>query len=158
MQMSCETLHSGLGAGSCTLRITFTPRRSTQSKVGRTARSRLPLSYTATHVYIEGQLGGGHPDIFRVSNDPDQGCWEPGGVGASGWHNDGAFMPNVYSHALYQIVAVDGQEGGQGSPTMFADLNSAVNSMSMDLDNGDESGMATVERWFRLTSGIGYRL
>ena len=28
----------------------------------------------------DGQLGGGHKDIFRVSNDPDHGCWEKGEV------------------------------------------------------------------------------
>lgn len=97
---------------------------------------------------IAGQLGGGHPDIFRVSNDPLQGCWEPGGVGASGWHNDGAFMPNPYSHVLYQIVSVNSSEDGKklGSPTMFADLNSAVNAISI------KDG-TTLDRWFRLTSG-----
>ena len=47
-----------------------------------------------------------HFDVFRVSNDPVAGCWEPRGVGTSGFHNDGAFMPAPYSNAVYQIVQV----------------------------------------------------
>ena len=47
-----------------------------------------------------------HFDVFRVSNDPVAGCWEPRGVGTSGFHNDGAFMPAPYSNAVFQIVQV----------------------------------------------------
>lgn len=43
-----------------------------------------------------------HPDIFRVSNDPDQGCT---GVGRTGWHVDGSFQAAPFSHSLYHIVA-----------------------------------------------------
>lgn len=35
-------------------------------------------------------------DIFRVSNDPTQGCT---GVGRTGWHIDGTFRVTPYSHA-----------------------------------------------------------
>ena len=43
------------------------------------------------------------PDVFRVSNDPSQGCT---GVGRTGWHVDGSFQPSPFSHALYHIVNV----------------------------------------------------
>ena len=33
-----------------------------------------------------------HPDVFRVSNDPSEGCTS---VRRSGWHIDGTFMPKV---------------------------------------------------------------
>lgn len=42
-----------------------------------------------------------HPEVFRVSNDPSQGCT---GVGRTGWHVDGSFQPSPFSHALYHIV------------------------------------------------------
>ena len=34
-----------------------------------------------------------HPDIFRVSNDEEQGCRN---VGRSGWHIDGSFMEKPF--------------------------------------------------------------
>eukprot|EP00747_Dinoflagellata_sp_TGD_P168652 gnl/TRDRNA2_/TRDRNA2_195575_c0_seq1.p1 gnl/TRDRNA2_/TRDRNA2_195575_c0~~gnl/TRDRNA2_/TRDRNA2_195575_c0_seq1.p1 ORF type:complete len:364 (+),score=73.55 gnl/TRDRNA2_/TRDRNA2_195575_c0_seq1:24-1094(+) len=65
----------------------------------------------------------GHPDIFRVSNDPEEGCFEKGGVGTGGFHSDGFFLPNVYSHAAYQIVRAP--ESGTGH-TLFASYGGAV--------------------------------
>lgn len=44
-----------------------------------------------------------HPDVFRVSNDEEEGCV---GVGRTGWHVDGSFQPSPYSHSLYHIVSV----------------------------------------------------
>lgn len=60
-----------------------------------------------------------HFDVFRVSNDPNNGCWEPRGVGTAGFHNDGAFMPAPYSNAVYQIVQVP----RTGGATHFASSN-----------------------------------
>jgi alpha-ketoglutarate-dependent taurine dioxygenase len=65
-----------------------------------------------------------HFDVFRVSNDPNDGCWEPRGVGTSGFHNDGAFMPAPYSNAVYQIVQVP-RNGGE---THFASSNYCLGS------------------------------
>ena len=51
-----------------------------------------------------------HPDVFRVSNDDDEGCR---GVGRTGWHVDGSFQPAPFSYALYHIWSVpkDGDTG-----------------------------------------------
>ena len=42
-----------------------------------------------------------HPDVFRVSNDENEGCT---GVGRTGWHIDGSFQPAPFSYSLYHIV------------------------------------------------------
>ena len=63
-----------------------------------------------------------HPDVFRVSNNPDFGCWEDNGVGSQGFHNDGAFMPAPYSHAIYQIV----EAPSLGGDTTFANINKCL--------------------------------
>lgn len=51
-----------------------------------------------------------HPDVFRVSNDPDEGCM---GVGRTGWHVDGSFQESPFSHSLYYMECVpkDGPTG-----------------------------------------------
>lgn len=70
-----------------------------------------------------------HRDVFRVSNDPDVGCWEDGGVGTAGFHNDGAFMPAPYSHAIYQIVEAPSPPPTASSPncgTAFLNVNKAL--------------------------------
>merc|ERR1719350_1550545 len=36
-----------------------------------------------------------HPDIFRVSNDENEGCLL---VGRSGWHVDGTFQPHPFKY------------------------------------------------------------
>ena len=41
-----------------------------------------------------------HRDIFRVSNDREQGCT---GVGRTGWHIDGSFMSEPFTHSIYHI-------------------------------------------------------
>lgn len=54
-----------------------------------------------------------HPDVFRVSNDPVEGCT---GVGRTGWHIDGTFRECPYSHSLYHIesVPLEGDTGRWG--------------------------------------------
>ncbi|XP_032805442.1 uncharacterized protein LOC116940178 isoform X2 [Petromyzon marinus] len=44
-----------------------------------------------------------HPDVFRVSNDPAEGCT---GVGRTGWHIDGSFMHAPFAYSIYHIVRV----------------------------------------------------
>ena len=50
-----------------------------------------------------------HPDVFRVSNDPNEGCI---GIGED-WHIDGTFRDAPHSHSLYHIqsVSTDGDTG-----------------------------------------------
>lgn len=90
-----------------------------------------------------------HEDVFRVSNNPDEGCFEEGGVGTGGFHSDGFFLPNVYSNAVYQIVRAP--TGGRG-PTLFADYARAVERLA-------EEAPAELRRLRRLqavcdTSGV----
>ena len=42
-------------------------------------------------------------DIFRVSNDRNEGCT---GVGRTGWHIDGSFQHAPFTHSLYHIISV----------------------------------------------------
>merc|ERR1711998_130185 len=56
-----------------------------------------------------------HPDIFRVSNDEDEGCRN---VGRSGWHIDGSFMPRPFKVQTMHFWAVN-----KGGSTLFAPLN-----------------------------------
>ncbi|KAL4450231.1 hypothetical protein ABPG77_010900 [Micractinium sp. CCAP 211/92] len=63
-----------------------------------------------------------HPDVFRVSNDPAQGCT---GVGRTGWHVDGSFQRAPFSHAIYHIWSCPSQ-----GDTVFAPLHEIVNSLS----------------------------
>ena len=44
-----------------------------------------------------------HPDVFRVSNNPKEGCTN---VGRTGWHIDGSFMSKPFDFALYHMVSV----------------------------------------------------
>ena len=44
-----------------------------------------------------------HPDVFRVSNNEEDGCT---GVGRTGWHIDGSFQPSPFGYSLYHIVSV----------------------------------------------------
>lgn len=60
-----------------------------------------------------------HPDVFRVSNDPAEGCT---GVGRTGWHVDGSFQRAPFSHALYHIVACTPRTGA----TAFAPLGEVL--------------------------------
>lgn len=56
-----------------------------------------------------------HPDVFRVSNNGEEGCTN---VGRTGWHIDGSFMEKPFSFALYHMVAVP-QIGNTGTHLSF---------------------------------------
>jgi len=62
-----------------------------------------------------------HSDIFRVSNDCNEGCTN---VGRTGWHIDGSFQDAPFSHSLYHIIAVPRQ-----SNTSFLPLTELINSL-----------------------------
>jgi len=63
-----------------------------------------------------------HPDIFRVSNDEDEGCTR---VGRSGWHLDGTFQerPFMYQTMYFPSVA-------EGGDTYFVPLKELYDSFS----------------------------
>lgn len=61
-----------------------------------------------------------HPDVFRVSNNPDEGCTN---VGRTGWHIDGSFMSEPFDFALYHMVSVP-KEGS----TAFVGFKELLNS------------------------------
>eukprot|EP00658_Telonema_sp_P-2_P019796 TRINITY_DN17794_c0_g2_i1.p1 TRINITY_DN17794_c0_g2~~TRINITY_DN17794_c0_g2_i1.p1 ORF type:complete len:199 (+),score=21.69 TRINITY_DN17794_c0_g2_i1:161-757(+) len=65
-----------------------------------------------------------HPDIFRVSNDPEQGCRN---VGRSGWHIDGSFMPRPFKVQTMHMHAVN-----TGGATLFAPLSETLRSADPD--------------------------
>ncbi len=50
-------------------------------------------------------------DVFRVSNDRNEGCT---GVGRTGWHIDGSFQTAPFSYSLYHIVSVP-EKGDTGN-------------------------------------------
>jgi len=59
-----------------------------------------------------------HPDIFRVSNDSVEGCTN---VGRRGWHIDGSFQEEPFSHSLYHIISVP-----QAGTTSFISLTEMI--------------------------------
>ncbi|GLH16469.1 Uncharacterized protein GBIM_20733 [Gryllus bimaculatus] len=65
-----------------------------------------------------------HPDVFRVSNDPKEGCT---GVGRTGWHIDGSFQPAPFSYSLYHMVSIPKQGN-----TAFAPLTELIEGLSPD--------------------------
>ena len=50
-----------------------------------------------------------HPDIFRVSNDPTEGCLN---VGRSGWHIDGTFRAMPFKGTLLPLALALSHSGG----------------------------------------------
>lgn len=80
-----------------------------------------------------------HADIFRVSNDEDEGCT---GVGRTGWHVDGTFMetPFMYQTMYFPSVA-------EGGDTHFIPLKELY-------ERQDEK---TRDRWDRLWMITGRR-
>ncbi|XP_045178049.2 alpha-ketoglutarate-dependent taurine dioxygenase-like [Mercenaria mercenaria] len=44
-----------------------------------------------------------HPNVHRISNDPEEGCTN---AGRSGWHIDGSFVQEPFGYALYHMPAV----------------------------------------------------
>jgi len=65
-----------------------------------------------------------HPDVFRVSNDKNEGCT---GVGRSGWHIDGTFQPAPFSYSLYHMESVP-KEGH----TLFVPLTELIQTLDKD--------------------------
>merc|ERR1712004_792752 len=63
-------------------------------------------------------------DIFRVSNDRNEGCT---GVGRTGWHIDGSFQLAPFTHSLYHIISVPDK-----GDTVFAPLTDLINGLSAD--------------------------
>lgn len=65
-----------------------------------------------------------HPDIFRVSNDENEGCTS---VGRSGWHLDGTFqkLPFMYQTMYFPSVA-------HGGDTYFIPLKELYDSFSSE--------------------------
>jgi len=61
-----------------------------------------------------------HLDVFRVSNNEDEGCR---GVGRTGWHIDGSFQPTPFGYSLYHIVSVP----IRGDTGMYCNVQSVVN-------------------------------
>eukprot|EP00294_Goniomonas_avonlea_P007060 CAMPEP_0114547268 /NCGR_PEP_ID=MMETSP0114-20121206/4375_1 /TAXON_ID=31324 /ORGANISM="Goniomonas sp, Strain m" /LENGTH=248 /DNA_ID=CAMNT_0001731815 /DNA_START=81 /DNA_END=823 /DNA_ORIENTATION=- len=65
-----------------------------------------------------------HPDIFRVSNDESEGCT---GVGRTGWHIDGTFLPHPFKIQTMHFWSVS--EGGN---TAFSPLEELIASLPED--------------------------
>ena len=55
-----------------------------------------------------------HPDIFRVSNNEEEGCTQ---VGRSGWHLDGTFQPRPFMYQTMYFESV-----AEGGDTYFVPL------------------------------------
>merc|ERR1712196_356273 len=72
--------------------------------------------------------------IFRLSNDRQEGIL---GVGPQ-WHNDGSFLPDVFSHVGYHIIKVPEGSGA----TYFAHQGAAYDTLSSEEQ----------ERWSRYVS------
>lgn len=62
-----------------------------------------------------------HRDIFRLSNDPEQGFNQVGPE----WHNDGSFCREVFSHVAYHIIKAPSGHGD----TCFAHLGAAYDTL-----------------------------
>ncbi|KAK3091777.1 hypothetical protein FSP39_022561 [Pinctada imbricata] len=63
-----------------------------------------------------------HPDVFRVSNDEQEGCTN---VGRTGWHIDGSFMKEPFKFSLYYMASVPKQ-----GDTAFVALTELIESLS----------------------------
>lgn len=80
-----------------------------------------------------------HPDIFRVSNDEDEGCT---GVGRTGWHVDGTFMetPFMFQTMYFPSVA-------EGGDTHFVPLKELYERQTPQVkDRWDRLWMVTGRR------------
>merc|ERR1712004_69142 len=65
-----------------------------------------------------------HRDIFRVSNDRNEGCT---GVGRTGWHIDGSFQEAPFSHSIYHII-----ETPSRGATVFCNLTEVIEGLTED--------------------------
>jgi len=80
-----------------------------------------------------------HPDIFRVSNDEDEGCRN---VGRSGWHIDGTFQMRPFQYQTMFFPSV--VEGGD---THFMPLHELYESLPKETQQRyDRLWMATDRR------------
>lgn len=68
-----------------------------------------------------------HRDIFRVSNDRNEGCTN---VGRTGWHIDGSFQERPFSHSIYHII-----ECPSKGATVFAPLNEVIEGLENEKRN-----------------------
>ncbi|KAF6199203.1 hypothetical protein GE061_007228 [Apolygus lucorum] len=59
-----------------------------------------------------------HPDVFRVSNDPEEGHY---GIGRRGWHIGGGFLPIPFYYVLYHMPSVP-----KKGATCFAPLSDII--------------------------------
>lgn len=66
-----------------------------------------------------------HPDVFRVSNNEEEGCTN---VGRTGWHIDGSFMTEPFKFSLYHMVAVP-----KSGDTAFVPLTKLIESLQPDV-------------------------
>ncbi|XP_062589814.1 alpha-ketoglutarate-dependent 2,4-dichlorophenoxyacetate dioxygenase-like, partial [Saccostrea cucullata] len=73
-----------------------------------------------------------HPDVFRVSNNEEEGCTN---VGRTGWHIDGSFMREPFKMSLYHMVAVP-----KRGDTAFVPLTDLIESLQPEVR----------DRWERL--------
>lgn len=73
-----------------------------------------------------------HPDIYRISNDPDEGCVE---AGRSGWHIDGAVFEKPFAYTILHVVSAPTK-----GATEFVGFAELLDSISPD----------TRQRWERL--------
>mmetsp|Transcript_7352 Transcript_7352/g.18854 ORF Transcript_7352/g.18854 Transcript_7352/m.18854 type:complete len:285 (-) Transcript_7352:165-1019(-) len=62
-----------------------------------------------------------HPDVFRVSNDSNEGCTH---VGRSGWHIDGTFLKEPF-----KVQTMHFWSTVRGGNTMFAPLKEVAQSL-----------------------------
>jgi alpha-ketoglutarate-dependent taurine dioxygenase len=58
-------------------------------------------------------------DVYRISNDPEEGCTN---VGRSGWHIDGGFMPEPFCYVIYHMLEVP-KTGPTGNNLVFHQLS-----------------------------------
>jgi len=65
-----------------------------------------------------------HPDIFRVSNDENEGCTN---VGRAGWHIDGTFMMTPFKYQTMYFPSVC-----EGGSTEFVGLKELYDSVSRE--------------------------
>lgn len=63
-----------------------------------------------------------HTDVFRVSNDENEGCR---GVGRTGWHVDGSFQLAPFRYALYHII-----ECPRAGDTVFLPLSEFLSTLN----------------------------
>ena len=68
-----------------------------------------------------------HPDIFRVSNDENEGCTN---VGRSGWHIDGTFMMTPFKYQTMYFPSVC-----ESGSTEFVGLKELYDSVPKNVQN-----------------------